>query len=653
VTAASRRVLQRVVLPDDGDVDVLPLYVEGDLLGAPEDSRGTTPVSGDQVLGRRRFLVPAGTRTSFASYFNAFPAGYWRRWTVVTSVRLQVRTSGVGSVTVYRSNAKGNAQRVRSFHVGGEGESGLVEIDLPLTAFNDGGWYWFDLAGGLSDLVLEEASWSTADGADRGRGTVTVSVTTMNRPDYCARLLGSLGAEELQQVVRRVRVVDQGTDKVSHEPDHFPAARAALGDRLVVLEQANLGGSGGFARGMVESLADGVDNVLLLDDDVVVETEGVLRAVTFGDLARTPTVVGGHMFSMYQRSLLHALSEQVQRWRFWWGPAANTAHDHDLSRSGLRSTPWLHRRVDGDFNGWWMCLVPTSVVRRLGVSLPLFIKWDDAEYGLRAEEAGVPTVSLPGAAVWHVPWTDKDDAVDWQAYYHARNRMVVALLHSPYEHGGGLVRESVAISTKHLLSMQYSTAELRVRALEDVLSGPDHLHRDLATTLPALREIRRAFGDAVLAPDATAFPPQRRRKPPRRGRDIEVPEGRVQGLVAAAKGAVRQARPVGELASTNPQANVPHLDARWWVLAQLDSALVSSADGTGTAWYRRDPARFRRLLARTVELHTRLLVEWPRLAADYRAALPALTSPEGWQASFELPPPTGRRAVPVEGRPVP
>ena len=84
------------------------------------------------------------------------------------------------------------------------------------------------------------------------------------------------------------------------------------------------------------------------------------------------------------------------------------------------------------------------LVREIGLSLPIFIKWDDAEFGLRANEAGYPTVSLPGAAVWHVPWTDKDDTIDWQAYYHARNRMLAALLHSPYPRGGRLIPESLA-----------------------------------------------------------------------------------------------------------------------------------------------------------------------------------------------------------------
>ena len=111
--------------------------------------------------------------------------------------------------------------------------------------------------------------------------------------------------------------------------------------------------------------------------------------------------------------------------RWFWGPAPQTNHGHDFAQRSLRSTTWLHRRVDVDYNGWWMCLIPTRVIREIGLSLPMFIKWDDAEFGLRAGEAGYPTVTLPGVAVWHVPWTEKDDTLDWQAYFHERNRLVV------------------------------------------------------------------------------------------------------------------------------------------------------------------------------------------------------------------------------------
>ena len=74
-------------------------------------------------------------------------------------------------------------------------------------------------------------------------------------------------------------------------------------------------------------------------------------------------------------------------------------------------------------------MIPRQVAEELGQPLPLFIKWDDADYGLRAAEHGYGTVTMPGTAIWHMAWSDKDDAIDWQAYFHLRNRLVVAAMH--------------------------------------------------------------------------------------------------------------------------------------------------------------------------------------------------------------------------------
>src|SRR5260370_34073601 len=105
-----------------------------------------------------------------------------------------------------------------------------------------------------------------------------------------------------------------------------------------------------------------------------------------------------------------------------------------------------------------MCLIRTQITRERGLALPVFIKWDDAECGVRAGDRGYPTVSMPGVAAWQAPWTDKTDAQDWQSYYHLRNRLVAALLHSQQRRGGGLLSECLERQLQNLLSMQYSTA---------------------------------------------------------------------------------------------------------------------------------------------------------------------------------------------------
>jgi galactofuranosylgalactofuranosylrhamnosyl-N-acetylglucosaminyl-diphospho-decaprenol beta-1,5/1,6-galactofuranosyltransferase len=664
---AQLRVLQRVVFPLDRDLDVMPLYVEGGaahgaataddetLTRMPGQSvdelHAQTPTTGhapdtmapmpagehqaavQHVTGRRSLVVPAGSRISLGTYFNAFPASYWRRWTHLSEVTLRVRLSGDATVVVYRSTAKGHSQRVESVRRDTEEPRDLA-FNLSLRPFIDGGWYWFDLAAGERDVVLDEADWCAYTDR-RQHGRLTIAITTFNRPEFCVAQLNNLGqAEAVMELVDEILVIDQGTNRVEEDPGFEPAAKV-LGEQLRIVSQGNIGGSGGFSRGMYEAVqADRSDYVLLLDDDVITEPEGILRAMTFADLARKPTIVGGQMFSLYDRSVLHAYGEAVNQYRFFWGPAPGTYHGQDFSRRSLRRTPWLHRRVDVDYNGWWMCLIPTSVIKEIGLALPLFIKWDDCEFGLRAGEAGHPTVTLPGVAVWHVPWHEKDDTIDWQAYFHERNRLIGALLHSPYPRGGSLIKESAQVVVKHLLSMQYSAAELMLLAIEDLLAGPGRLHPDIVVKMAQLRAVRSQFADAQTRNDLEAFPAPRRRKPLRRGKQPRAPKGHVGLLKTAAVRAARQVVPPRPEARTRPEAAIPHYAQRWWLLSQFDSALVSSADGISAAWYHRDPQRFRSLLSKSAMLHTELVRQWPRLRQQYRDAMPEVTSPRQWVDTF-------------------
>jgi galactofuranosylgalactofuranosylrhamnosyl-N-acetylglucosaminyl-diphospho-decaprenol beta-1,5/1,6-galactofuranosyltransferase len=651
------RLLQRQILPTDGDTDVFRLYLDPEpaVLDADRYEIGTNrnaqqlhasslrqstssgvSIHPDQILSRTSLRLPAETRLSFGSYFNAFPASYWRRWTIVSDVTLTVSLEGRGAtLIVYRSMANGRSQRVETVTTD-EHTATEFSFELPLKPFVDGGWYWYDVAAGDEDVIVRSAKWTADVPEDRvAHGTVDIAITTMNRPDFCAKLLGQLGDDdELRAYLDEVMVMEQGTKPVTGS-EFFPASEKALGDKLRVIVQGNLGGSGGYARGQLESVRKGTATYLMcMDDDVICEPEGIMRAITFGDLARRPTVVGGHMFSIYARTRLHSFGEIIQPWRFWWQSAPGVFTDWDFSARNLRSARWLHKRIDVDFNGWFMCLIPRQVLEEIGLSLPLFIKWDDSEFGLRAKKAGYPTVSFPGAAVWHIPWTDKNDALDWQAYFHQRNRFIAALLHSAYDRGGRMVRESLNHQIAHLVSMRYSTVELRHQALEDVLAGPHALHAALPGRLAEVNAYRKQFTDAQLQADPDAFASVRRHKPPRKGRDgTEIP-GRLSILAAAGLMPLRQLRRVRALSRQHPEAEIPAMDSQWYRIARFDSAVVSMPDGSSAVMLQRDPDRFWDLLRRTVQIHQRLRHEWPQLAEQYRDALTEITSPEAWEETF-------------------
>ncbi|MCW2798294.1 MAG: glycosyl transferase [Nocardioides sp.] len=652
------RVVHRTIMRASQELDVRALYVgavtsmtgSGDADSGRSGSDSRRDDSGDStdqagapadsgMTGHGRIdeddnaVVEAGRRITFGTYFNAFPASYWRRWSDHKTVRLVARLRGEGSLIVYRSTPRGHVLRTEAVPVSGDDPT-TVTLDLTLAPFIDGGWYWFDLEGGDGNLVLEQAEWLIE--TDKSAGRVTIGITTFNRPDFCADQLVALSQDpSTLEYLDEIIVVDQGSQKVV-ETEKYAAAKAVLGDRLRILDQPNLGGSGGFSRAMLETVQRGAsDYVLLLDDDVVCELEGIKRAVAFADLAKRPTIVGGHMFSLYDRTVMHAYGEALAKWTWFWGPAPATKHSHDWARRPLRSTPWLHRRIDVDYNGWWMCLIPTSVIREIGMSLPMFIKWDDAEFGLRAGAAGFPTASLPGVAVWHVPWTEKDDTLDWQAYFHERNRLVSALLHSPYEHGGRLVLESLTNHAKRLVSMQYGTGEIIMMALQDVLEGPGRMHRDLALRLPELRELVQNYPDARTNPALDLYPSPRMKRPPRKGKGIPNPTHKAGKVMMAATGLVRQVRAPRSMSVDFPEGIVPHVDQKWFRLSHYDSAIVSTADGNAAAWYRRDRREFKEQMRRSSALHARLYKEWPELSAQYKQALADLTSVESWKSSFE------------------
>ncbi len=627
-------ILQNVVFPIERDPDLLPLYADPESWSTidAEPLRLTARAHMGNVLGRNRVRIGAGRRMSLASYFNAFPASYWQHWTTVRDVTLTVRTEGPATILLYRSNGQGVRQRIDTREVSGEATTSFT---FRLDQYGDGGWVWFDVVADQEAAILAGGEWSTTQEPVR-TGKASLGITTYNKPDYCVATLTALAdAPEALELIDRVFLIDQGTAKV-RDQSGYEAVAGRLGETLQIIDQPNLGGSGGFARAMSETLErPESDFVQLLDDDVSIEPESIRRSIVFGRYATTPTIVGAHMFDLLDRPKLHAWAEVIDEDPWMWRNLYQERFPHDFSVSNLRQSRELHMRMDADYNGWWMCLIPLDAIREVGLSLPAFIKWDDAEFCVRAGKAGFPTVSMPGVALWHVSWVGKDDSIDWQAYFHARNRIVAGLLHSNAPEGGRLIRHSRRADLKHLMMMQYYPAALRLRALRDVLSGPDHMRRNLATAMPDARALAKKYPETVVHRD-TGLRSRFGRQvfPLRKQNDIGNPTGLKLRVFTARSVFSHWFHRPDPANVAQPQVELSKADAHWWQVPLYDSAIVSTADGSGKNVYTRDRARFRRMLVESLRLHRRLQKQWPTLAKQYREALPQLTSQDEWRRTF-------------------
>jgi galactofuranosylgalactofuranosylrhamnosyl-N-acetylglucosaminyl-diphospho-decaprenol beta-1,5/1,6-galactofuranosyltransferase len=623
--------LARVILPRPGEpLDVRKLYIEE----SETNARRAHPPT------RTTLQIGAESEVSFATYFNAFPASYWRRWSTLESVVLRVELTGSARIDVYRSKATGARITVGGAPISSADPSGTaagpdrgapaaVEFEIDLSPFEDGGWIWFDITT-ESAVTVHSAGWYAPVPAP-GRANVAVGIPTFNRPSDCVNALSTLTSDPLvDDVIGAVIVSDQGTKKAVDHPG-FTAAAAPLGNRLSIHNQPNLGGSGGYSRVMYEALKNtDCEQILFMDDDIRIEPDSVLRALAMNRFAKTPTLVGGQMLNLQEPSHLHVMGEVVDQENFMWTNAPHTEYDHDFAKRPLNDddarSKELHRRIDVDYNGWWMCMIPRQVAEELGQPLPLFIKWDDADYGLRAAEHGYGTVTLPGAAIWHMAWSDKDDAIDWQAYFHLRNRLVVAAMHWD-GNVSGLLGSSIKATIKHLLCLEYSTVAIQTKAMADFLAGPEHIFSILESALPDVRKMREEYPDAVVLPGATALPPpsdKRRKK-------VKIPTNPSRIAIRLTRGVIHQLKKHDPAHHERPQLNVATQDARWFLLCKVDGVTVTTADGRGVVYRQRDRAKMLALLRQSMRQHVRLARKFNRMRKVYREALPVLSSKQKWE----------------------
>ncbi|MGO1446423.1 glycosyltransferase [Corynebacterium casei] len=637
--------VQRILLPKRGEpFDVRMLYII-----EAEQNRERLRWS-----DRTSLTVPAGEEVSFQTYFNAFPASYWRRWSQLDSIILALDIEGEANISIYRSKQDGQRISVANHLV----DTGHHEFELPLKNFEDGGWLWFDVTA-ESEATISQAAWcapsapgqqTMPDGStiEPSEKRVSVGIPTFNRPTDAVAALQALAEDPVVDgIIDFVLMPDQGNQHPADEPGYDEAV-AHFGERFSEFRQGNLGGSGGYSRIMFEAL-ENTDSpfILYMDDDIAIEPDSILRAVQAARYAASPIIVGGQMLNLQERSQLRTTGEQVNRGDFMWGAAPHAVYDHDFAKyplsaigdvqshkdPGSYDSRALHRRVDVEYNGWWMCLFPRVVAETNGQPLPLFIKWDDTEYSLRAAANGFPTVTWPGAAIWHMAWADKDDAIDWQAYFHLRNRLIVAAL---YHEGNakGITRSIFKSTLKHTMCMEYSTMAIQIEAMKDFLAGPDQLFDILESSLPRIAKLRSNYSDAVIINSADQLPAPTGAP--------GVPTQNIGGRLAKLKKIPWAVKGLKHLVSKEdprhheaPQLNLTPEEARWFTLSRVDSATVSTAGGTGVAFRKRDRDLARDLVEQTRELLSDIEDNFDEMRRVYREALPELTSRESWRKIFE------------------
>jgi galactofuranosylgalactofuranosylrhamnosyl-N-acetylglucosaminyl-diphospho-decaprenol beta-1,5/1,6-galactofuranosyltransferase len=575
-------------------------------------------VRGIMVRERDRVILDVHAVVTTNTYFGRFPASYWQRWTSAAQVEVSAVVWGSGRVRLMASDSHGEPRTVAVRQVE-DAHAEELRLTAALDKFVDGGSLWLEFQTTTGGFTVEHVRWLV--GGTRRRRATAVVICTFNRADDCLGTLETLASDqEVAQELSAVYVIDQGTDTLDSR-DSFPALVDRFGSVLRYVRQPNLGGAGGFTRGIYEALRnETIDrvNLLLMDDDIRLEPDTVLRLRALADRADEPVIVGGQMLRLLHPERLHVGAETADLRILRAGlPVEDALAGADVTEEQQDV------RVDAAYNAWWTCLIPSEVISAVGYPLPLFFQWDDIEFGLRARDAGFPTVTLPGAGVWHADfsWKNWDD---WSRYFSYRNSLITSALHSDFDRRR-IVDHLAKQLTDSLVSMRYGLTAITIRAIEDFLRGPDVLADGGAETVTVVRKLWSEYPETRNHP-VSAVPGVRHMDMPRTA----------PGGTPSMMRAVLAKRILFQLLRRNRgSAAIASADAHWWHVALFDTAVVTDPSQEGVRVRRFNRDAMLDLARRAAAALWRLNREGERVRDEYRARLPELSDREAWTRLFE------------------
>lgn len=235
-------------------------------------------------------------------------------------------------------------------------------------------------------------------------GRVCAVVVTRDRRELLRRCLTALRDE--RRPPDGVLVVDNDSSDGTAEmvASEFPEAELlVLGD--------NVGGAGGFARGLARAHAQGYDWLWLMDDDTIVS--GDTLAALLAGAARAPggppVLVASHV--RWKDGRTHPMNTPTPRWRWRRGLADGVRDGLLLLRYATFVSVAVHRRA----------------VDRFGLPLERYFIWgDDVEFTARILR-DEPGYLVPESVVCH--WTPSPHPAatptSERFYYHARNSLLL------------------------------------------------------------------------------------------------------------------------------------------------------------------------------------------------------------------------------------
>lgn len=237
--------------------------------------------------------------------------------------------------------------------------------------------------------------------------TATVVIVTFNRLDILKKTLNAY-LDQIKKFDTMIIVDNHSTDGTAEFLKGFSMTHENI---YVEYLTENIGGAGGFSRG-IELALEKTDNewIFVADDDAIPEPE------MFRELER------GYAECEDKEGISAICTSVINHGKF------------DIAHRWIYRKTWLRLKVittEKDFSAPFYCdgctfvglMVKTQVVRKIGFpNERLFIYHDDTEYSFKIRESG-KIRCIPTARIVHDLCQAQKKQMDWRNYYAVRNEL--------------------------------------------------------------------------------------------------------------------------------------------------------------------------------------------------------------------------------------
>jgi GT2 family glycosyltransferase len=600
--AATFTTLQALMWPEFGICTERELYVCTEGAVALSDTRHDL-----------RFAT--GGEASFAAWFNLFNLEKWQRECDLTSLALQLEGVGDFELSVFLAPNNRSWDRVSCEYVTlseDAAKEGRLRLDLShlLQQNRARGVLYFALRA-MGPGRLTGAAWQTQD-APKRQPQLALAVTTFRREAEVARTVKRFAAFRAQSWMKdhvQMIVTDNGRTVDLDPPEG-----------VSIVPNENLGGAGGFTRGLLEARARGASHCLFMDDDASIHMESLERTWMLLAYATDPkTAIAGAM-----------ISEQ-HRWAIWENGAL--FHTRCLPQhmgTDLRNKSEMiamenlaTRPVPNTFyGGWWYFAFPVDAARHL--AFPFFVRGDDVSFSL-ANDFNILT--LNGVVSFQESFTEKESPQTW--YLDLRSHMAHHMSLPMLDVGAkGVLKIAAWFFLRNLPRMHYDTLAAINLAVEDVMQGPEFFdqHADMATRRADLKALTSDETWQPLDPHRPLAPV--RKKPPSWAARLAM-KLTLNGLLIP--GFARLGRKI-----TLEAPHRGHIGYVWGaseitVLNADQDKYYTVRHSKGAAW---------RQIRRFIRNAHAFLKDYDRLATSYRERYDGFTSDSYWHSKLDLMPVT-------------